>query len=284
MTSGEKRIARVFETGKKPLVVAFTVAGDPDVPTSLAIMKEMAASGADIIELGLPWSDPVADGPVIQRADLRALSGGMNTDRLFDLVRSFRSGHVVPVVLLTYANPVLRRGVERFYREAADAGIDGVVIADVPLEESAPFSGAARASGIAPVVMVSPMTPPERISRIVSAGGGFIYLVAALGVTGVRQGTDPAAITLLAAVKARTTLPVAPGFGISSPAQVREWERAGADAVIVGSAIVRIIEKRHGDPEGIVCGIGEFIRALKQDCPENAGTSVQDLSHGNPAR
>ncbi len=284
MTSGEKRIARAFEAGKKPLVVAFTVAGDPDVPTSLAIMKEMAASGADIIELGLPWSDPVADGPVIQRADLRALSGGMNTDRLFDLVRSFRSGHFVPVVLLTYANPVLRRGLERFYREAADAGIDGVVIADVPLEEAAPFSAAARASGIAPVVMVSPMTPPERISRIVSAGGGFIYLVAALGVTGVRQGTDPAAISHLAAVKARTTLPVAPGFGISSPGQVREWERAGADAVIVGSAIVRIIEKHHGDAEGIVRGIGEFIRALKQDCPEKAGTSVKHLSHGTPAR
>ncbi len=283
MTSGEERIACAFGAGKKPLVIAFTVAGDPDVPTSLAIMREMTAAGADIIELGLPWSDPVADGPVIQRADLRALSGGMNTDRLFDLVRRFRSEQEIPVILLTYANPVLRRGVDRFYLEAADAGIDGVVIADVPFEETAPFSAAARSSGIAQIAMVSPMTPPERISRIVSAGRGFIYLVAALGVTGVRQGTDPAAIDLLAAVKARTTLPVAPGFGISSPEQVREWEAAGADAVIVGSAIVQVIETRHGDPEGVVCGVGELIRALKHGCPDNAGTGLQGPSHGTPA-
>ena len=139
MKRGENRLAGAFSSGERPVLITFTVAGDPDYETSLAIMHQMADAGAGIIELGLPFSDPVADGPVIQRADIRAMEAGMNTDRLFELVRDFRAESTVPIVVLTYANLVMRRGISRFYQQAAGAGIDGVVIADLPLEESDPF-------------------------------------------------------------------------------------------------------------------------------------------------
>ncbi|MFH0968118.1 MAG: tryptophan synthase subunit alpha, partial [Methanobacteriota archaeon] len=185
MSTGKGRIDAVFAGREKPLLVAFTVAGDPDYTTSLEIIRGMAVSGADIIELGLPFSDPVADGPVIQRADLRAMEAGMNTDRLFDLVRDFRAESRVPVVVLTYANLIMRRGITVFYQDAAQAGIDGVVIADVPHEESSPFIQAAQAAGVAPIMMVSPTTSPERLDLILGSAAGFIYLVAVMGITGV---------------------------------------------------------------------------------------------------
>ena len=264
MTTGREQIDAVFTGGKKPLLVAFTVAGDPDYRTSLAIIRGMVASGADIIELGLPFSDPVADGPVIQSADLRAMESGMNTDRLFDLVREFRAEKSVPVVVLTYANLIIRRGIPRFYLDAAQAGIDGVVIADVPYEESPPFVQAAEAAGVAPVMMISPTTSSERLDRILVSAAGFIYLVAVMGITGVRSGIDPNAINLLKQVKRRTDLPIAPGFGISTPEQVREWTDAGADAVIVGSAIVKKIEENLGDSKAIISAVSVVVRSLSQ--------------------
>ncbi|HWQ64127.1 MAG TPA: tryptophan synthase subunit alpha [Methanospirillum sp.] len=264
MKTGKEQIEAVFTANKKPLLVAFTVAGDPDYETSLKIIKEMAASDADIIELGLPFSDPVADGPVIQCADIRAMDAGMNTDRLFDLVRDFRAENETPVVILTYANLLVRRGITRFYADAAAAGVNGVVIADVPFEESGPFTRAAEDSGIAPIMMVSPTTTDERLAGIVSKAAGFIYLVAVMGVTGARTGVEHSAVDLLNRVKAKTAVPIAPGFGISTPGQVQEWAKQGADAVIVGSAIVRRIEEHIGDPDAIVTAVGEYIRTLKQ--------------------
>ena len=263
MSTGRERIDAVFTGGKKPLLVAFTVAGDPDYATSLAIIREIAVSGADIIELGLPFSDPVADGPVIQRADLRAMEAGMNTDRLLDFVREFRADSAVPVVILTYANLIIRRGISRFYEDAAQAGVDGIVIADVPLEESSPFVRAAQAFGIAPIMMVSPTTSPERLDGILGSAAGFIYLVAVMGITGVRTGVDPAAIDLLKSVKKKTRVPIAPGFGISTPEQVLEWAEAGADAVIVGSAIVRKIEENIGNTGRLLREVNEFVKKLK---------------------
>lgn len=264
MSTGTERINGRFKSGKKPLLVAFTVAGDPDYKASLSIIKEMAASGADIIELGLPFSDPVADGPVIQRADIRAMEAGMNTDRLFDLVREFRAESAVPIVILTYANLIMRRGIARFYQEAAEAGIDGVVIADVPCEESHPFIQAAKQVGISQIMMVSTTTSPERLAGILSRASGFIYLVAVMGVTGARTGVDPAAVALLTLVKEKTSVPVAPGFGISSPEQVHEWTTAGADAVIVGSAIVKQIEENLENRARIPGAVGAYIRKLKE--------------------
>jgi tryptophan synthase alpha chain len=264
MKSGKEHIEAVFTLNKKPLLVAFTVAGDPDYETSLGIIKEMAESGAEIIELGLPFSDPVADGPVIQSADIRAMDAGMNADRLFELVKDFRKEKDTPVVILTYVNLIMNRGISQFYADAASAGINGVVIADVPFEESEPFVKAAQECGIAPIMMVSPTTTDERLSRIVSKAAGFIYLVAVMGVTGARTGVEHSAVNLLDRVKAKTNVPVAPGFGISTPEQIQEWAKHGADAVIVGSAIVRKIEEHIGDPDAIIAAVGEYIKTLKQ--------------------
>ncbi len=263
MRNGKEQIEAVFAAKKKPLLVAFTVAGDPDYKTSLRIIQEMAAAGADIIELGLPFSDPVADGPVIQRADLRAMDAGMNTDRLLDLVQEFRAESKIPIVILTYANLIMRRGISKFYADAAAAGIDGVVIADVPFEESEPFTKAAEETGIAPIMMVSPTTSDERLAGILAKAAGFIYLVAVMGVTGARTGVEQAAVDLLTRVQKQTSVPVAPGFGISTPDQVKEWAGHGADAVIVGSAIVKRIEEYIGDPDAGIVAVGEYIRTLK---------------------
>ena len=179
------RLKTAFETRKKSLLMTFTVAGDPDFATSLEIIRALEKGGADIIELGLPFSDPVADGPVIQQADQRALASGMNTDRFFDLVREVRKRSDIPLVVLTYTNLILQRDIKKFYQDAADAGIDAVVVADLPFEEAAPYIDASEAAGVAPVMMVSTTTSPERLSKILTVQSGFIYLVAALGVTGM---------------------------------------------------------------------------------------------------
>jgi tryptophan synthase alpha chain len=240
MTS-ESRIASAFRSGKLPLLVACTVAGDPDFVRSVRIARCLAASGADMLELVMPFSDPVADGPVIQEAGARALSAGMNTDRLFTLVREVRKKTEIPLLIMTYANIVIQRGIPRFYQDAARAGADGVVVADLPVEEAGPFCEAARNTGIDPILFVSPTTSQERLDRILSLATGFIYLVAAMGVTGVREGVAPETLACLRAVKQRTNLPVVPGFGISAPEHIRTYAEAGADGVIVGSAIVRIV-------------------------------------------
>ncbi|ABD41512.1 tryptophan synthase, alpha chain [Methanospirillum hungatei JF-1] len=257
------RLKEAFETRTKSLLMTFTVAGDPDFETSLEIIKALENGGADIIELGLPFSDPVADGPVIQQADQRALASGMNTDRFFDLVREVRKSSDIPLVVLTYTNLILQRDINTFYQDAADAGIDAVVVADLPYEEAGPYITAAETAGVAPVMMVSTTTSPERLSKILTVKSGFIYLVAALGVTGMRQKTDPVAQKLLADLKNRTDIPIAPGFGISDREQVREWTDAGADAVIVGSALVREIEDSLVKPDTLIPRITAFVQSLK---------------------
>jgi tryptophan synthase, alpha subunit len=257
------RLKEAFDTRTKSLLMTFTVAGDPDFATSLEIIKALENGGADIIELGLPFSDPVADGPVIQQADQRALASGMNTDRFFDLVREIRKSSDIPLVVLTYTNLILQRDINTFYTDAANAGIDAVVVADLPYEEAGPYITAAETAGVAPVMMVSTTTSPERLSKILTVKSGFIYLVAALGVTGMRQKTDPVAQKLLADLKNRTDIPIAPGFGISDREQVREWTDAGADAVIVGSALVREIEDSLVKPDTLIPRITAFVQSLK---------------------
>ena len=258
------RLKSAFQNCKNSLLMTFIIAGDPDYDTCLEIIRAVEEGGADIIELGLPFSDPVADGPVIQQAGKRALASGMNTDRFFDLVRDVRRESDIPLVVLTYTNLVLQRNINRFYNDAADAGIDAVVVADLPYEEAGPYIAAANAAGIAPVMMVSTTTSPERLKKILTVNSGFIYLVAALGVTGIRQNTDPVARRLLGKLKEMTDIPVAPGFGISDRDQVREWAETGADAVIVGSALVREIEASLQNPEILVPGVREFVKSLKK--------------------
>ncbi|NLV28275.1 MAG: tryptophan synthase subunit alpha [Methanomicrobiales archaeon] len=257
------RLQNAFDNRKRELLMTFIVAGDPDYATSLDIMRTLEEGGADIIELGLPFSDPVADGPVIQQADHRALSAGMNTDRFFSLVRDFRKSSDIPLVVLTYTNLVLQRNIDNFYQDAADAGIDAVVIADLPFEEAGPYIAAAETAGISPVMMVSTTTSKERLSGILKVNSGFIYLVAALGVTGVRQTTDQNARKLLAELKSLTKIPIAPGFGISDHTQVQEWGDAGADAVIVGSALVKKIGEYYTRQDLLIKEITVFVENLK---------------------
>jgi tryptophan synthase alpha chain len=191
------RIERAFKSANKPLVIAFTVAGDPDPARSAAIAKTIVASGADILEFGVPFSDPLADGPVIQRADVRSLRAGTNPGKVFEIVREVRKVSDLPIVLLAYYNSVYRRGLEKFYREAAHAGVDGILIADMPVEESEEAVTAAKMAGIDPIFMISETTADDRLTKILDRAGGFLYLVSRLGVTGARKDLSPGIVSLI---------------------------------------------------------------------------------------
>jgi tryptophan synthase alpha chain len=259
----KNRIGRAFKDRKAPLLVTCTIAGDPDYDQSRAVILALADAGADIIEIVMPFSDPVADGPVIQAAGARALAGGMNTDRLFSLIREVRREIRVPLLIMTYANIIIQRGVRAFYEEAAEAGADGVVVADVPLEEAGPFCKAAQMSGIDPILFISQTTSPERLEKILDSAEGFVYLVAALGVTGTRDSITPDSISLIRRVKELSRLPVVPGFGISSADHVRTYALAGADGVIVGSAIVRLVGDYAGRGLEMESALSRFVGELK---------------------
>lgn len=216
----------------------FVMLGDPDLATSASILDSLVEGGADMIEVGIPFSDPVADGPVIQAAAVRAIASGTRTADCFRLLGEFRARHPeVPVGILTYANLVVARGREAFYRAAAEAGVDSVLVADVPLIEADPFLAAARSAGVAPVLIAAPNTPPERLARIAAEGEGYTYCVARAGVTGADAEVHFAGDVIEALVEANAPPPVL-GFGVSEPAHVRLALAAGAAGVISGSAIV----------------------------------------------
>ena len=241
-------------------LVAYLTAGDPDLDTSAAIAVAVARAGADVLEIGVPFSDPLADGPVIQRAIERALAAGTTLRRSLDLVRQVRSSVETPMVLFTYANPVLRMGAGLFARAAADAGADGVLILDYPVEEAEPLRAPLVEAGLDPIFLVSPTTTDERIRRSGELGAGFLYVISRLGVTGMRDQLAADVPALLARVRAASSLPIAVGFGISTPAQVAEACRT-ADAAVVGSALVDTIARNGtGDP----CGrASEYVAWLK---------------------
>lgn len=220
---------------------AFAMLGDPDLEAGASILDSLVEGGADMIEVGIPFSDPVADGPVIQAAAVRALAAGTRTADCFRLLGEFRSRHPdVPVGILTYANLVVARGREAFYRAAAEAGVDSVLVADVPTIEAGPFLSAARSAGVAPVLIAAPNTPPERLVRIAAEGEGYTYCVARAGVTGADAQVRFAGDVIAALVAANAPPPVL-GFGISRPEHVRSALEAGAAGVISGSAIVERI-------------------------------------------
>ncbi len=217
---------------------AFVMLGDPDLAASAAILDALVEGGADMLEVGIPFSDPVADGPVIQAAAVRAIASGTRTADCFRLLAQFRARHPeVPLGILTYANLVVARGREAFYRAAAEAGVDSVLVADVPLIEAAPFLAAARSAGVAPVLIVAPNTPPERLVRIAAEGAGYTYCVARSGVTGADAEVRFAGDVIAALLEADAPPPVL-GFGIAGPDHVRLALRAGAYGAIRGSAIV----------------------------------------------
>jgi tryptophan synthase alpha chain len=226
--------------------VAYLCAGDPDFETSLSACRAVIAAGADILELGVPFSDPLADGITNQLAAQRALEAGMTAARVFELVRMIRESSEVPIVFYTYYNLVFSNGVDRYLREARSAGVDGMLTLDLPPEESGEADAASREHGVETVCIVAPTTPDSRLPRIAAAATGFIYYVSREGVTGVRDQLAGGIPEAVARIRRHTKLPVAVGFGISSRAQVAQVA-AHADGVVVGSALVNVIRDGLGD-------------------------------------
>jgi len=242
-------------------LVAYFTAGDPSLAMTRRLVVEADRRGADVIELGIPFSDPLADGPVIQRATQRALAAGVTLPRVLELVRETRGEVSAPLVFLTYYNPILAFGLKAFCRTAVEAGIDGVIVADLPPEEAEPLRTEAGPAGLDLIHLVAPTSTPERMRRIARASLGFIYMVSLTGVTGARAGLAPELAQQLRVLRAITTKPVCVGFGIGTPGQAAEVGRL-ADGVIVGSAIVRLVEQ-HGGSAELLPRVGDFIASLK---------------------
>ena len=243
------RLAQAFagaRAAKRAAFIAYLCAGDPDFETSLAACRAVIAGGADILELGVPFSDPLADGPTNQWAAQRALEGGMTAARVLELVRRLRRESQIPIVFYTYYNLVFANGVEAYVRAAAAAGVDGMLTLDLPPEEAGEVIAAARAHGLDTVFIVAPTTPEARLPRITAAATGFIYYVSREGVTGVRAQLAEGIAAAVARIRRHTSLPVAVGFGISSREQVAQVA-ALADGVVVGSALVNIIRDHAAD-------------------------------------
>jgi tryptophan synthase alpha chain len=241
--------------------VAYLCAGDPDFDTSLASSLAVASSGADILELGVPFSDPLADGLTNQLAAQRALDSGMTAARVFELVRAIRRVSEVPIVFYTYYNLVFSNGVDAYVRRAREAGVDGMLVLDLPPEESAEMAAACRAHGMDTVCIVAPTTPDSRIPMIAASATGFIYYVSREGVTGVRDKVAGGIPEAVARIRAHSRLPVAVGFGISSPSQVGEVS-ALADGVVVGSALVNVIRDGLGARPGIAPALARKVADL----------------------
>ena len=250
------RIRTAFENGKA--FIPFITCGDPDLETTAEVVREAVKNGADLIELGIPFSDPTAEGPVIQAANIRALSGGVTTDKVFDLVRELRTDVRIPLVFMTYANVVFSYGAERFISACKETGIDGLILPDLPYEEREEFEPVCKKYGIALIPLIAP-TSENRIAMIAKSAEGFIYIVSSLGVTGERSEitTDIGAIVKI--IRENTDLPCAVGFGISTPEQAKKMS-ALSDGAIVGSAIIKIIEKFGKDAAPHV---GEYVRSMK---------------------
>lgn len=249
-------ISKAFENGKA--FIPFITCGDPDLETSAKIIRSMAQAGADLIELGIPFSDPTAEGPVIQEASLRALSAGTTTDKVMDLVRELRKDLFTPMVFMTYANVVFSYGAEKFIKTCSEIGIDGMIIPDLPFEEKEEFQPLCKKYGVDLISFIAP-TSENRIAMIAKEASGFIYIISSLGVTGTRSEitTDIASITKV--IRENTSIPCAVGFGISTPQQAAKMA-AVSDGAIVGSAIVKIIAKYGKDaPEHVK----EFVKSMK---------------------
>lgn len=244
--------------------VPFVVLGDPTPELSLRLIDALVDAGADALELGLPFSDPPADGPAIQAASRRALTAGATTARSLALVAALRRRHALPVSLLGYLNPLLQRGLDAFYAQAADAGVDAVLVADVPLEESAPLVEAARRHRVDPIFIASERSDAARLDRLARVACGYLYVVAHLGVTGERSDLPVGLTAALARMRARVPLPLLAGFGFSTPDQVRAARHADADGVVCGSAIARRIEAHLADPEALLAEVHRFASSMKQ--------------------
>ncbi len=251
------RIKSAFEN--KKAFIPFITCGDPDLETTAKVVREAVKNGADLIELGIPFSDPTAEGPVIQGANIRALAAGTTTDKIFNLVRELRRDVEIPLVFMTYANVVFSYGSERFISTCREIGIDGLILPDLPYEERDEFQPVCRKYGIDLIPLIAP-TSANRIAMIAKAAEGFIYVVSSLGVTGERKEITTDIGSIVKVIRENSSLPCAVGFGISTPEQAKKMS-ALSDGAIVGSAIIKIIEKYGRDAAPYV---GEYVRSMKE--------------------
>ncbi len=251
------KFQQLKEKNEKALI-SYVCAGDPDADTTIDIVNSLVKGGADVVELGLPFSDPVADGPTIQSASHRALEAGMNPDRYFELVE--RLDVDVPLVCMTYYNLIYKRGLERFVTDCKRSGISGIIVPDLPAEESADLLNYCRSNDVDLIFLISPVTPEKRVNMLLESSSGFVYIISRLGVTGARKEVKDTVKETLSRVN--TTLPKAVGFGISTPTQAAEVLEAGADAVIVGSVFVDIISSG----EDVLSRLTQLALDIKEVC------------------
>ncbi len=249
-------IGKAFENGKA--FIPFITCGDPDLTTTAAAVKAMVENGADLIELGIPFSDPTAEGPVIQGANIRALSGGITTDKIFEFVKKLRRDVTIPMVFMTYANVVFSYGADRFISTCKDIGIDGLILPDLPYEEKEEFLPICHKYGVDLVSLIAP-TSENRIAMIAKEAEGFLYIVSSLGVTGTRSEIKTDLASIVKVVRQNTSIPCAIGFGISTPQQAKKMTDI-SDGAIVGSAIIKLIEKYGKDSPKYV---GEYVKSMK---------------------
>ncbi|MEE3470502.1 MAG: tryptophan synthase subunit alpha [Butyrivibrio hungatei] len=250
-------IKKAFENGKA--FIAFITCGDPDLETTKKVVLEACKNGADLIELGIPFSDPTAEGPVIQGANIRALAGGVTTDKVFDLVRELRKEADTPFVFMTYANVVFSYGSEKFISLCKETGVDGIILPDLPFEEKEEFSPVCDKYGVDLISLIAP-TSENRISMIAKEAQGFIYIVSSLGVTGTRSEIKTDLASIVKVIRENTDVPCAIGFGISTPEQAAKMA-AVSDGAIVGSAIIKILEKYGKEAPKYV---GEYVKSMKE--------------------
>ena len=250
------KIHQAFENGKA--FIPFITCGDPDLETTAAAVRAAVANGADLIELGIPFSDPTAEGPVIQGANIRALRGGIKTKHIFEFVRELRRDVTVPMVFMTYANVVFSYGAEKFISTCAEVGINGLILPDIPFEEKEEFLPICRQYDVALISLIAP-TSANRIGMIAKEAEGFIYLVSSLGVTGERSEIKTDLRSIVELIRANTDVPCAIGFGISTPEQAKQMASI-SDGAIVGSAIIRLLEKHGKDAPQY---IGEYVKSMK---------------------
>lgn len=249
-------IKSAFENGKA--FIPFITCGDPDLETTAETVRAMEKAGADLIELGIPFSDPTAEGPVIQGANIRALASGTTTDKIFDMVRNLRKDVKIPLVFMTYANVVFSYGIERFVKTCSQTGIDGIILPDLPFEEKEEFDSVCRQYEIDLISLIAP-TSENRIAMIAKEASGFIYIVSSLGVTGARTKITTDIASIVGVVRENTDIPCAVGFGISTPEQAADMA-SKSDGAIVGSAIVKLVEKY-----GKNCAepVAEYVKSMK---------------------
>jgi len=258
------RIEQVFarlRADKRTGLVTYVTAGDPSMAATADILRTLAGSGADVLEVGVPFSDPLADGPVIQRATERALAAGATLAGVLDMLVGVREQIDAPIVIFSYANPILRMGLDAFARRAREAGVDGVLTLDVPPEEAEAWRQQFGTAGIDTIFLLSPTTADDRIRRAAALGSGFLYGISRLGVTGAREQVADSAAELAARVRAATDMPLALGFGVSRPEHVRTIGTV-ADAAVVGSALVNVIAE-HGRSPNLLAEVERYVRWLR---------------------